>query len=399
MKLAFIFLLIFFAGCTVNINYENETKGNNNTIISQNGNNSLINNISGQNNNSLSNNNTIMQQNNANASNNITVQQDDNAQNISLTFTTWYDEGVSIELPENWTVAFYGACASKSFVAYDINVPIRQVFFFSEAGPVYTSQAQKDNDVAYVAMGGYALPYVNAPVVSPLNAQNFLGHFIELAEMDAIKTAVPLAPKIDDLQVISSEAPAQNLFLTSNDAKTIRALFKQDNVLGEGLFYIETLDYGLLTYGFNNIGYGSIFIGISAKEDEFPNYEEILNNILNSYTISEEYVSACIQAQNQAASAILKAGQTLSETSDTIMDSWNNRQRSDDILSEKWSDTTLSYERVYDTETGEVYRVENGFYDSYDINREHFEMSNLEQLPDNDWELWTAPTNYEENIK
>ncbi|MDD4353171.1 MAG: hypothetical protein PHN56_01800 [Candidatus Nanoarchaeia archaeon] len=368
MKSAFLFLLVFFAGCTVNI----DSQGNN-----------ILNNSD----------NNVIEQNSNNISNNIV------SQNNSLVLTIWYDEGVSIQLPQNWAVAFYGVCASKSFVAYDINNPIRQVFFFSEAGPVYTSQAQKDNDLAYVAMGGYALPYVNAPVVSPLNAQNFLEHFIELAEMEAIKEAVPLAPKINELQIISSNKSLVSLFPNSNDAETIRALFKQENILGEGLFYIETLDYGLLTLGFNNLGYASIFIGLSAKEDEFTEYEELLNNILNSYTISEEYVSACIQAQNQAASAALKAGQTLSETSDIIMDSWDNRQRSDDIISEKWSDTTLGYERVYDSETGEVYRVENGFYDSYNINREYYEMNNLEQLPENNWDLWTASTNYEEDIR
>ena len=33
------------------------------------------------------------------------------------------------------------------------------------------------------------------------------------------------------------------------------------------------------------------------------------------------------------------------------------------------SDATLGYERVYDTETGEVYRAYNGFTDVYKGNR------------------------------
>jgi hypothetical protein len=226
-----------------------------------------------------------------------------------------------------------------------------------------------------------------------------LQHFNEFAKTDIMQTSVPLAPKISDIQFISSLTPVTSVLTSATDAKIIRALFNQENTLGEGLFYVETLDYGILTSGYNNIGFGVIFIGMSTGENEFLEYEPILNNILKSYTISQDYVSACIRAQNQAVSGILKAGQTLSETSDIIMDVWDTRQKSDDILSEKWSDTTLSYERVYDPETGEVYRVENGFYDSYNINREDFEMSNLEQLPENSWDLWTALTNPQYMIK
>ena len=51
--------------------------------------------------------------------------------------------------------------------------------------------------------------------------------------------------------------------------------------------------------------------------------------------------------------------------SDMIMDSWENRNNSYDIISQKQSDATLGYERVYDTETGEIYKAYNGFTDDY----------------------------------
>jgi hypothetical protein len=139
-------------------------------------------------------------------------------------------------------------------------------------------------------------------------------------------------------------------------------------------------------------------IGLTSEEGKFLENENMLNQIIASYTISDSYVSQCIQAQQQALSGALRVGQTLSETSDIIMDSWENRQISDDIISEKWSDTTLGYERIYDPDTNEVYRVDNGFYDTYNINRDYYENSNLEQLPDNDWNLWTSSYNYQEDI-
>ena len=54
------------------------------------------------------------------------------------------------------------------------------------------------------------------------------------------------------------------------------------------------------------------------------------------------------------------------EISNMIMDSWNKRSNSYDIISQKQSDATLGYERVYNTETNEVYRAYNGFTDEYD---------------------------------
>lgn len=45
---------------------------------------------------------------------------------------------------------------------------------------------------------------------------------------------------------------------------------------------------------------------------------------------------------------------------------WENRSKTYDIMSQKQSDTTLGYERVYDTDTGEIYKAYNGFTDDYD---------------------------------
>ena len=51
------------------------------------------------------------------------------------------------------------------------------------------------------------------------------------------------------------------------------------------------------------------------------------------------------------------------------MQAWENRQTTYDIMSQKQSDATLGYERVYDTETNEIYKAYNGFTDEYDGER------------------------------
>jgi hypothetical protein len=69
-----------------------------------------------------------------------------------------------------------------------------------------------------------------------------------------------------------------------------------------------------------------------------------------------------LQGQSERTKILSQAAQQIS---DGIMDSWNKRQTSYDITSQKQSDATLGYERVKDTETGEIYRATNGFMDSY----------------------------------
>ncbi|MBE9569079.1 MAG: hypothetical protein IMF11_00495, partial [Proteobacteria bacterium] len=103
------------------------------------------------------------------------------------------------------------------------------------------------------------------------------------------------------------------------------------------------------------------------------------------------YVNSCLAQQANTYAGILKAGKTLSETSDIIMQGWENRNKVDDVLSEKRSDAILGRERLYDPNTGEVYEFENGFYDKYQLDQNRYEMNNLQPLPDDNHDLWTKP--------
>jgi len=78
---------------------------------------------------------------------------------------------------------------------------------------------------------------------------------------------------------------------------------------------------------------------------------------------------------------------TLSKAADSYNRAWFERQRVYDALSQKRSDATLGYDRLYDTTTGDVYRAELGFYDEYDTNRENYNNPTLELVPDNSYHL------------
>ena len=62
------------------------------------------------------------------------------------------------------------------------------------------------------------------------------------------------------------------------------------------------------------------------------------------------------------------------------MDSYDKRSKSSDVLSQKRSDATLGYERVYDTETKEYYKADLGFGDYYTGSRYKTVTSNKAYL-------------------
>jgi hypothetical protein len=74
-----------------------------------------------------------------------------------------------------------------------------------------------------------------------------------------------------------------------------------------------------------------------------------------------------------------------------IMQGWESRNRSYDIMAEKRSDAILERDRVYNPETDEVYEVGPQFWEHYRLNRQQYRQKELEQLPDGDYRLWDKP--------
>ena len=104
---------------------------------------------------------------------------------------------------------------------------------------------------------------------------------------------------------------------------------------------------------------------MNAAEDEFITWKPVFDRCLGSLQFSERFQQDRAEAWRQLMGAVEYASATASEISDIIMDSWEQRNATYDVISQKQSDSTLGYERVYDTQTGEYYRAENGFTDWY----------------------------------
>ena len=54
---------------------------------------------------------------------------------------------------------------------------------------------------------------------------------------------------------------------------------------------------------------------------------------------------------------------------------------------------------LLDPDSGQVYELTSAEYELYDRNRAHYEMSNLELLPDNNYDLWMQPPLNSSEIK
>ncbi len=305
----------------------------------------------------------------------------------------------SLQKPVGWQVTKAGDCETLAIIVSDPANPANTAFYFNELGPMYSSQGQVQVDQAYMAIGGYQILWHDAPVLNPATPIKFLEIYPELTQMELAEAFTDAWPQLDGIEAVSTRT--ESTALTGASAETVRALFRAGDGVGEGMFYVAVAEVlpGVGAPG-AGISYAFSFTGITSEKDDFDCYEPALLRSLGTISFSDEYVGACLKSQQSQLKASLDISKALSQTSDAIMDSWNSRQESDDILSEKRSDAMLDRARVYDPDTGNVFEVENGFFDDYDLHRSNYEMSGLQALPSSDHELWVSPTlNGQEHIR
>ena len=113
--------------------------------------------------------------------------------------------------------------------------------------------------------------------------------------------------------------------------------------------------------------YSTIFY--SAPTEEFAEWEPILSRCLASLSYTDAYRDAYYKQEKTTMEAFAANTQIYNEISDMITSGWEARQSTYDLLSEKRSDAMLGYDRVYDSETGEVYKTYSGFLEDYEGTR------------------------------
>ena len=207
------------------------------------------------------------------------------------------------------------------------------------------------------------------PILTNVSTQGVFEIFPQFA--DAMNATADYAdiqtPYIADFSVTESFESTQGMSSVAISPAILRADFTQDGTAGEGMFTADVVPFAMGT----GMGYYSVYnlTLLSAEKDTFQDWQPTLSKSLSSLAYTPEFQSFAMSQSGQAAATSQSLSQAACEMSDSIMSSWENRNKSQDIMSQKQSDATLGYERIVDTETGEIYKIDNGFTDWYDGSR------------------------------
>ena len=273
----------------------------------------------------------------------------------------------SIKKPKGWKVDTIGDYIHYTIRVYNPDNPIYQFFFNMKTEGYNKSEDAKRWQQKYYPNDMLA----KTSVIATKDTLGFYKIFNDLGTLN--NTALFTFPTLTDFTV------SENLGKGSLGGDMLRATFKDANGKeGEGIFTAYVYDVGTYYVSENIISgkqidiqylnvYDTIFI--TTPKDELIDWEDILNTICSSLDFTDTFINGFNQQQD----AVMKNFQQIraigNEISDGIMDSWNKRNTSFDIMSQKQSDAILGYERVYDTETNEIYKAYNGFNDEYDGER------------------------------
>ena len=273
----------------------------------------------------------------------------------------------SIKKPKGWKVETLGDYIHYTIRIYNPDNPIYQFFFNMKTEGYNKSEDAKKWQQKYYPNNMFA----KTSVIATKDTLGFYKIFNDLGTLN--NTSTFTFPTLTDF--IVSENLGKGIF----GGDMLRASFKDSNGKdGEGIFTAYVYDPGAYYVNENIMSgkkidiqylivYDTIFI--TAPKDEFIDWEDTLNTICSSLTFTDTFINGFNQQQD----AVMKNFQQIraigNEISDGIMDSWNKRNTSFDIMSQKQSDAILGYERVYDTETNEIYKAYNGFTDDYDGKR------------------------------
>ena len=309
-----------------------------------------------------------------------------------LTLEDYSTDVFSMKKPKGWTVEGAGIGVFYAIRAYDPQNTNNQVFLMVKMQPLLKSDSAKSAWQNYYNLSGGNAQYkvfANAVVLNNPTTEGFYKKFGEISSyVNSIEPTLssfkfPTFNSFTKQEEFDSTASMKNVAL---DSKVLRATFKGDNGKdGEGLFLASVVDFGSGQY---QAGVDTSFymvydiMSVTSEKDKFIDYKDILLQTVNSIKFSDSYVKTTIDNSNAQTQKALELSASIQRAFDSYMSAWESRSKSYDIMSQKQSDAILGYERVYDTENGDIYKAYNGFTDDYDGER-------YKSISDN---MYTEPT-------
>ena len=294
-----------------------------------------------------------------------------------ITLEDYSTEVFSMKIPKGWTVQSGGQGIYYAIRVTDPKDENNQVFLMLKIQPILKSQSAKKawQDYAILAGGAQYNLFSKAPVLESATTEEFfqvfgdVSSFINNIEPSLASFKFPTFNNFTKLEESESQASLKSVAM---DSKVLRATFTgSKGEAGEGMFLATVVNFGNSYQMGVDMGYYMIYdiTAITSKKDEFIDYQDILMKCANSIEFTDSYVNKTIDDNNAQTQKSLQINAQIQASFDSYMSAWENRSKTYDIMSQKQSDATLGYERVYDTDTGEIYKAYNGFTDDYDGKR------------------------------
>ena len=275
---------------------------------------------------------------------------------------------VSMKIPKGWKVDVGPFdYIHYTFMAYNPENPSYRIYFNMKSEGYLKTKKMRDWYKNLYPTSPFAL----MPYIDPQTTEKFYQVFTEAMSLnDQTKFKFPVIKDFKQVERIG-------INLTAGDI--IRGNYKDENGnLIDGIFSATIKEVSLYYVTALNV-YTTIFY--TTPDGMLPEWENILNYCVSTITFSEKYIKGFNEQEKIIMTTISANQKIYDEMTESITRGWENRQSTYDIISQKQSDATLGYERVYDTETNEIYKAYNGFTDDYKGERYKSVTDNMYNLP------------------
>ena len=293
-----------------------------------------------------------------------------------LKLVDYSNDVFSMKVPDGYKVDSAGVGVFYAIHVYDTADSNNSVFLMVKMQPLLKSKASKKQWQQYYKLaGGQYRLFADAVVLDKPTTESFYKKFNKISKyMNNIDSTFanfkfPTYSNFKKLEEFKSSASMSGVAL---DSKVLRATFTGDNnKKGEGMFLASIVNFGNVYQAGIDSSYYMVYdiVSVTANENDFVDYKDILLNSVNSIEFNDSYVKKTIDDSNAQTKKTLEINASIQRAFDSYMSAWESRNKSYDIMSQKQSDAILGYERVYDTETNDIYKAYNGFTDDYDGER------------------------------
>lgn len=290
----------------------------------------------------------------------------------TLTLIDKDTEAFTMQIPDGWEMR-YGWDGEKMLLIriYDPKQPVNQIFYATDMVPFMKNQASAD----MYAVSGTKV-FSEAPVLDPPTNETLFKqipslrtYYLETLKSEATAEMIPEIYNFELLETL----PASSAFNDDSlDDSILYGTFRtaDGSAEGEGIGFASIVDlFGRMEsplYGVEMSYYNVYnFTIITSVKDEFVNYEDILCKSFSTLKLKQEFVEKMLKNNEASFTSLQEINASITASYYSYNSAWLARSQSSDISRQKWSDATLGYERVYDTETGEIYKAYNGFTDEY----------------------------------